>query len=820
MFKKLSISKKLLILVLIPVISASIFATIFIYKAYIKAHERYQIAVLIDVNTKVSALVHESQKERDMTAGFLGSKGQKFASELPKQRALFDEKRQQLIQAVKAIPEDLFNPAVFSGVNEAMLLMQNTNSVRTQVDNLSIPLSKALDHYTKMNGTYIDWITSQNQYSHDAEISSYLISYGAFLASKERAGLERAVLTNTFSRDSFAPGFFQRLIGLINQQEAYMHEFELMAAPYLLAFKQERMQNPAIAEVNRMRKIAIEKAETGGFGIDPTYWFKNITVKINELKVVEDKLSKEILELAKQKESDALSELVEASVLIILVIIVVFFAAFRIIQDITTSVNSITNAMTNVTNTGNFATRAEITSDDELGRIAKAYNNQMNKIENVINKTNDALAKISKGQFDVHLNETVQGDLEGLQNGLNQSAESINFMMSELNGVMQAIRDGELHHTMDPKVPEVFRQSIEKTLRDLYQTMQEINTAIQGVSNGDFSHTIQSRGKGMMHEVETAINSSIKNIRTIFREITEVTNKAGKKDLTARVRLNTKGEFTNLKDSINQMLDTLSVFVAETQRSTTALTQHANSITDEMHQISEESQSQAAAIEETAASLEEITSTVNQTDDHSTQAQSIARSANEKVNHAMSIMKKSLDSIHSIKEASQKISEITSLIDGIAFQTNLLALNAAVEAARAGEHGRGFAVVAGEVRNLAGRSADAASEIKGLIESTVSLVDTGSKQAEDSSHAVNEITNSIVEVGVMIDEISQAAKEQATSIQQINQAMSNIDSGVQRNSMMATEALNHAQSMKASADQVQDAISELKVDFTPALKET
>ncbi len=557
--------------------------------------------------------------------------------------------------------------------------------------------------------------------------------------------------------------------------------------------------------------IASKKSKVGGFGIDSMYWFNKKAEKIDLLKKFENEIVRDLSNLIEHKKQDAQQQLYLSAIALTLVTFIVILLAFLIIRGLTRNIDEIISSMKKVSVQGDFSSRAKVSSKDETGQIAEPYNQLMEQVTLSVKETNNVLAEIGGGNFSARSNIAAKGDLSTLQDGINQATESVEFMMSELDLVMQALSNGNFSHKMDNAVPEGFRKGVEQTLAELYNAMSEINQSIQAVSKGDFSYHSSFKGKGMIAEVLEGVTESIETISTIVKDVSLVTTKASQKDLTSRVTVYTEGGFEELKVSLNTMLDNLSGFIQETQQSANLISQSSSVITSEMGNISEKSQSQAASIEETAASLEEITSTVNMTADNAESAISFSKDANVKVSRALGLMDDSLKSIHLIKEASQKIAEITALIDGIAFQTNLLALNAAVEAARAGEHGRGFAVVAGEVRNLAGRSADAASEIKGLIENTVKLVEKGVEQSELSGEAVIEVTAAIIEVSTAVDEISQATREQSIGIEQINQAVASIDGNIQENNVMASNALEKAQEMSHASQDVLTKISEIKV---------
>ncbi len=222
--------------------------------------------------------------------------------------------------------------------------------------------------------------------------------------------------------------------------------------------------------------------------------------------------------------------------------------------------------------------------------------------------------------------------------------------------------------------------------------------------------------------------------------------------------------------------------------------------------LSSRTEQTASSLEETAAAMEEQTATVRQNSDTAQQASQLAGATSEAASRGGEAVANIVSTMSLISDSSRRIADIIGVIDGIAFQTNILALNAAVEAARAGEQGRGFAVVASEVRSLAGRSAEAAKEIKGLIADSVGKVDTGSRQVAQAGQTMTEVVSQVRRVNDLIAEITSASKEQAIGISQVGQAVSQLDEMTQQNAAMVEQSSAAAGSMREQAQRLMEAI--------------
>ncbi|OZI45008.1 methyl-accepting chemotaxis protein [Bordetella genomosp. 5] len=283
-------------------------------------------------------------------------------------------------------------------------------------------------------------------------------------------------------------------------------------------------------------------------------------------------------------------------------------------------------------------------------------------------------------------------------------------------------------------------------------------------------------------------------------------------DLTSRVEVNSSNEIGQLFASLKRMQESLTRTVSQVRRGVDEINVGSREISAGNTDLSSRTEQQAASLEETAASMEQLASTVKQNADNARQANQLAASASDVAERGGSAVSEVVHTMEAISSSSRKISEIVSVIDGIAFQTNILALNAAVEAARAGEQGKGFAVVAGEVRSLAQRSAQAAKEIKVLIEDSVTKVGTGSQQVERAGDTMQEIVASVKRVTDIMGEISAASDEQSSGIDQVNRAVAQMDEVTQQNAALVEEAAAAAGSLQEQAQRLAEAVSVFKIN--------
>ena len=282
-------------------------------------------------------------------------------------------------------------------------------------------------------------------------------------------------------------------------------------------------------------------------------------------------------------------------------------------------------------------------------------------------------------------------------------------------------------------------------------------------------------------------------------------------DLTNPLPEAGKNEIGRLFGAMGTMQQNLTNIVSRVREGSNEIHHGTREIASGNADLSSRTEQQAASIQETAASMEEMTATVKQNADNARQASTLAADASTTAERGGQVVAQVVQTMHGISTSSKKVADITSVIDSIAFQTNILALNASVEAARAGEQGRGFAVVAGEVRNLASRSADAAKEIKTLIDASVTQIQQGSTLVEQAGTTMSDVVTAVRRVTDIMDEISAASQEQSDGIEQVSQAVGQMDQVTQQNAALVQEASAAAASLEEQANRLEQAVAVFKL---------
>ncbi len=340
---------------------------------------------LLHLSVAISECVHEMQKERGLTAGFVASKGTKLGNELVKQRTLTNTARQALRETLEAFRADDLSPEVVQTLDKAVNAMNDLEEHRSAVDARTISDQDAIEFYTRQNALMLEVISAMPGATTDGEIRSHLIGYVNFLQGKERAGLERAVMSKTFAADRFEAGVLRRFGNLISEQETFFQVFWSLATPEQRAFFEEKLSDPVVAEVQRMRDIAFEMGavRTEGFGVDAGHWLTSMTKKINLMKDVEDRLSDDLEQRASALRAGARNSLMILSLVAGVVVIGVLTTIYLISRGITRPANMIVQIAAGIAK-GDLSQEINIRQQGEIGQLADAFRSMQHKLHEVV----------------------------------------------------------------------------------------------------------------------------------------------------------------------------------------------------------------------------------------------------------------------------------------------------------------------------------------------------------------------------------------------------------------------------------------------------
>ena len=720
MLSRLSIKQKLILIMLIPLIVVILLAAKLAVDSFSSSKNLQSLDKVVVLSIKIGNLVHETQKERGMTAGFLGSKGEKFSTEVVAQRLLVDEKLKEVNSFLNTFDKNVYSDEFLENLNNGLKKLQDLPNIRTGVSAFSINAAVAIDYYTDTNKLLLNVIATITKLSNSsAKVSQELVSYMNFLLSKERAGIERAVGTNTFAKNSFGEGMKAKFYTLVAEQNAYMDAFLKVSSLTMSDFYKKTFQADSITEVEKMRKIALYSDLDSNFNIDANVWFKQITEKINILKKIEDYISQSLSDTIGAEMHNASQNMIIFGLLsafgVALTMILARTIAFTILIDVDSVKKGVENFFAFINFEKDDIELINVKSNDELGMMSK-----------IINKN------IEDTKMNIQKDRALIADTIRVTNEINKG---------------------------------------------------HLNCKIELDSNNPSLNEL----KNIINEMLGTLNSNISNILNVLTSYSKL-------DFRSNLAPNNlEGIIKELEKDVNILGDVITQTLMENKKTGIILSNNANTLTQNMQGIASAANSQAASLEETAASLEEITANITNNTQTAIKMASFGNKVKESITLGQDLANKTALSMEDINSQTSAINEAITIIDQIAFQTNILSLNAAVEAATAGEAGRGFAVVAGEVRTLASRSAEAAKQIKDLVQNAQKKTQEGKDIASDMIEGYSELNKNISTTLELIENVTMANKEQSIGMIQINDAVNNLDQITQQNAQNASSANEIAQ---------------------------
>lgn len=428
--------------------------------------------------------------------------------------------------------------------------------------------------------------------------------------------------------------------------------------------------------------------------------------------------------------------------------------------------------------------------------------------------TLDVLNHIVDGDFDVTI-EDLPGTKIILPHTLREVTENLKEIYESATFLAGNAAAGKLDVSVDPEKYKGSWSELVQTLNGLIKAVEapitETRDAVAALSKGEFDTLVNGNYTGDFLSIKNDVNELVTDLAAYIGEIANVLGAVDSGDLSRSITMVFDGGFDRIKQSVNGIVGTLNKTMTEINSASAQVLSGAKQISSSAMDLANGATEQASSVQEITASIDQIVQQTNTNAENSQNATILSNKSTESARAGNEDMGRMLDAMSQIKEASNGISQVIKVIQDIAFQTNLLALNAAVEAARAGEHGKGFSVVAEEVRSLAARSQEAATETTGLIEDSIDRVESGSSIAESTAKALDVIVLSAAEVVHIIEGISEASHSQAESIGQLSAGLNQISQVVQSNSSVSEETAAAAEELNSQAELLRQLVSFFKV---------
>jgi methyl-accepting chemotaxis protein len=865
----LKLKDKLGLMLLFPVLGLLYFSIILMIEKAQTAEDMKGLAELTQLSITLSHIVHAVQLERGASSLFLKNQGKKFAEELSQYRSQTDQTVTALNHLLLEFETVTLDTEVQTRLDKVLEILTRFQAIRADVTTLTIPQPQAIKRYTEINKTVFQFIIQSTHYSNYKDVFPLKLAYINLLNTKEKAGLERALLSAIFSQNALEPGQFRQFVELVSGQTAYLtHDvMKYLTDEQKLFLDQQLSQGQFLEETDRMRKIVYAALSANGVlpeKIDPEYWFTMQTGKIDLLKEAGDKLAHDLYLKAKDSQKAAYHDFLNFFAMISMIIGITITFLIIMLKDTTKRLSQAVQ-LANQIAAGNLNNQIDIDHKDETGQLCctlasmqaqlrerlaadKKIADEALRINRALDRATTNLLITDSDYNIIYLNQAARQLFINEEQNLRKEIPNFdanrmlgasfeNFhknpehqrqLLAKLSNSRPAkipVGGLSLDHIITPVINEQGERIgmvVEFSNRTAEVAIeQEINHVIQAASQGDFQQRIDLKDKkGFFKTFSKSLNQILELYQQAVSDIMHILAALAEGDLTQKIDNSYVGAFEQLKNDINTTIQILTDIMTTILRTADAVNHAAEEISQGNLSLSKRTEDQASSLEETASSMAQIIATVQQNTENARQASDLAFDAKKQAEQGGEVVDAAISAMTEISKSSQKITEIIRVIDEISFQTNLLALNAAVEAARAGEHGRGFAVVATEVRNLAQRSAAAAKEIKGLIEDSVTKVEEGTKFVNKSGKTLNKIVIAVKKVSEFITEIAAASQEQSLGIQQINKAIVQMDETTQKNASLVEEAAIASSTMKEQAQSLREQVAFFNVGELEFMQES
>ena len=653
------ISHKLILMVMIPLLGMAFFSLKISYDEYQAYGENSILRELITLTNKASDLVHELQTERGMTSSFLSSNGQAFAKEIQAQRANADAKLADYNAFIAQFDQTTVEPYVVTKIQKISEQLMQLNNIRQSVDQQSIKTEDAVSFYTHKNGLLLSLIGQLAAQSSNSHMAIMAAAFENFLQSKERAGVERAVLSNAFLNNRYAPGMADKFKTLVNEQNTYMDVFMEFAAQNQKDFYQKTLTGETTREVKRIRKIAREN--TRDFGIKASDWFDIMTQKINALKKVEDYIISDLAKYCDELIQSAKSTLLFSISLKLLGLLLSLALCIFVMRSIVTPIQQLQKTIEHAEQNHDLVTRIDTQSSDEIGQMATALNRMFDAFQNIISHVNRDTVQVATASQQLaavterNSNEIAQQHCE---------TESLATAMNEMVATAQDIANhaqraadsaNEANHEA-----ESGKELVSSTITSIHALAEEIDSASQAIA-----------------KVEQD-SLEIGGILDVIRDIAEQTNLLALNAAIEAARAGEQGRgFAVVADEVRTLASRTQESTQDIQSMIEKLQNQTKAAVNIMINSQKQAETNVSHAEKAGQSLETITESVNVINEMNIQIASAAEeqtavsdeinrnviNIKDSANHTMAGAQEITDASDSLEQLSNNLSALVKKFD-------------------------------------------------------------------------------------------------------------------------------------------------------------
>ncbi|WP_028869268.1 methyl-accepting chemotaxis protein [Psychromonas arctica] len=520
LINNISIRGKLFALTLLPLVGFISFAGYYSMQAYQEKVMLEKMLVLTDSAAVSSLLVHELQKERGASAGYLSSKGEQFQQTIKQHRQTTDQKNRDLQAFITSVSLTPQLTTLFNKVNQQL---DKLPSLRQQIDSLSISVSDEVAFYSNLNALLLSIINNTANENENSKLAISAVTVGSFLQHKERAGIERAVLSNVFSIDHFTPVLLQKFISLLAEQDVYLDKFKAHATTEQLAIYQNNLTEQALKNVKDYENLALDNFEKGAFNTDPKVWFDTITQKINLLKTVEVALLENLREHNQLLVNDKEAYLFSLLIIILISFVLILLLSFYITSQLNKGIHEITSKLISITTDNDLTLRIDVNSKDELGEIGLTINKLVKHLQGLVNKIQHTSTALKSNLAEnIKSNHIIEGNINSGTEQVTQVVTATTEMSSTVNDIAR----NAIHASSET----------EKANTQSQDGNREVEETIQNISN----LSIELRNASTVID---NLNGSVINIGKFLSVINEVSEKTNLLALNAAIEAARAGDY-------------------------------------------------------------------------------------------------------------------------------------------------------------------------------------------------------------------------------------------------------------------------------------
>lgn len=605
LLKNIGLKTKMFLMLLFPLGGMIYFSVGRVISENEISNEMGSLQEAIELSKYIGDYIHESQKERGFTAGFLKSNGEKFSSELTSQRNIANEKKSALNSFLEGFDSKAYGDELTRSLQNALAALSQLEGKRSAVSAFSIEAKPAIGYYTDMHSDFLATIGVIAKSSSDAKLTTQLNAYANFLLGKERAGIERAVLTGAFASDQFGTGGFEKFIKLVSEQDAYYGSFLTNATSGQTALYNEKMGDGAVRKVEEMRDSARIHSVEGAFGVDAGDWFSTITMKIDLLKEVEKKISEDLLEQAEVTMSEAYGSYFLSLIISILVFVIALLITIPVAVVMVGQIKLLNTSLDAVAQ-GDLTVEIDDYGRDEFSSALKSLKIMVEKLKEVISKVVESATNISEAG--VEMSDSSQQMSEGATEQAS-AAEEISSSMEEMVANIQ-------QNTDNAKQTEKIAESASGEIQDGSNAVNETVDSMRTIANkisiiGEISR--QTNLLALNAAVEAArAGEHGKGFAVVAAEVRKLAERsqiaATEIDELSATSVDVAQKSGSLLKEIVPNIQKTADLVQEITAASVEQNTGADQINNAIQQLNEIVQQNAATAEELAASSEQLNS--------------------------------------------------------------------------------------------------------------------------------------------------------------------------------------------------------------------